>query len=147
MKRLVLVALVAACDTRAVSVDERCRVTVDASALGPVEPLQEVTLPARPMSTPWDTRARLGGLDAQVTAVARTDCLVCDSCRADAGCDACDTCAACTDSCATCVETLTFVVPETIASGPADLLVFNRNGASGPVRVTVAPGADTAAAP
>lgn len=147
MKRLALLAVLAACDTASLNLDERCTVTVDASALGPVAPSEPVTVAARPMSTRWDTRARLGGVDAEVTEVTRTDCLVCDSCKADAGCDACDTCDACDDACASCLETLTFVVPDSLAPGPADLLVFNRSGASDPVRLTVAPAPDTGAAP
>ncbi len=94
-----------------------------------------ITATGTPFSTANDTQVRVGGVAASVTVLERDGCAVCDECRIST----CESCYACTDcdlSCASCVETLTFVVP-VVSAGAQSVVITNAYGASEPVAFTV----------
>lgn len=134
---LLPVLLLAACEEVTVDLPDVCVVDVEIGEAVPLVRGEPATLAARPMSATFDTRARVGGLDAFVEEVARTDCLLCDSCRADNDCQVCGTCEACDDPCAACQETVTLVVDPALPAGPTTLVIFNRHGVSDAVPVQV----------
>ena len=70
--------LVAACDTTTIEVVRPCTVELEVPSGVPVEAGDTLTLAGAPLSTPWDTRVRIGGLDAPVSDVVREACLHAD---------------------------------------------------------------------
>ena len=99
---------------------------------------EAVVAEGRQFTTVLDTVVTVGGASAMVVAVERTDCDTCDSCRADSrsNCTLCGTCEACEEACATCVEALTFEVPEQ-EPGSAPVQITNGYGASFPIAFEV----------
>lgn len=139
MRSLVLpLLLVAACDTTTVEIVRPCTVELELDAGTPVQAGTSLTIPGAPLSTSWDTRVRIGGVDAPVTDVMREACLPCDSCRSDAGCASCGTCEGCSAVCEACVQQVTVTVPADLQSGTWDLILFNRHGSSEPTSIDVA---------
>ena len=88
-----------------------------------------ITLDGGPFSATWDTVVRVGGVDASVTDVVRTECDSCDTCRADADCLSCGACADCDAVCATCVQTAVFLVPD-VTPGVQPVVLYNQHGTS-----------------
>lgn len=107
-----------------------------------------VVLTSSPLTEVWDTVVTIGGVQAELVSLDRTDCDDCDECVADAGCTECDVqCEDCTETCATCVETVTVLVPA-LAAGSHPVQVFNRHGHSdlGTLEVLAGDTGDTGAA-
>ncbi len=126
-----MLALLLACANTAETTFPTC--TVDLIGLEPASAQvgDTVTLTATPLTQLQDSALRVGGVDAVVSSLDRTDCETCDSCRSTNGCaecgqdcDACD--AECRDSC---VETLTFLVPE-LAPGSHGVVLYTAHGGS-----------------
>lgn len=107
------------------------------------EPGTEVVFQGGPVTDVQDTLVRVGGESALVANVAREDCTFCDACINEAGCDPCGTaCSACTELCATCVQSVTFVIPE-VDPGPTTVVIQNLWGSTDPIAFDVLPGQDT----
>ena len=100
---------------------------------GAVQPGDSVTMRTIPASAAWDTRIRVGGVDATITGVNREDestCLDCDNCRAEQNCLTCGSCDPCNERCAGCtVQETTFIVPQ-VQGGVWPISVFNRHGSA-----------------
>ncbi|MCP4807179.1 MAG: hypothetical protein GY913_26200 [Proteobacteria bacterium] len=94
-------------------------------------PGDEVVLAASPVTVDYDTALSLAGARAEIVSVDRTGCDSCDTCLTDAECGTCATdCDACDALCdATCVETITFIVPD-VESGVTTIELFNTHGGS-----------------
>jgi hypothetical protein len=101
-----------------------------------VYPGQALTLSGGPLTTTYDTRAQIGGRDATVRDVSRTECDACDACREDAECSGCFACADCELTCETCVEALVIEVPS-LPAGPAKLIVVNAYGSNAPLQLQI----------
>ena len=132
-----LALLLFACDTTFTSTSQSCEVDLIAVEPAEVQPGDTVTLTATPLTEPWDTAIRVGGLDVEVLSVAREGCDDCVVCQAEQGCVGCkDDCDTCDATCETCVETATFTVPA-LDAGDHAVLLFNANGGSNPITLTV----------
>lgn len=102
-------------------------------------PGAEVTAGGRPLTADVDTLVRVSGVDAELVSVDRSEvgCLACDECYVSAGCDGCEQCSECADACGDCVQSVTFLVPETTPAGPAEVTVFNAYGTSPPMALEI----------
>ncbi len=129
-----------ACDTESGTAVATCPLEAPAAAPETAAPGETVTLTTRPLTEAYDTVVTIGPVRAEVVSVDRATCDACDTCRVAAGCSDCGSCDACVTDCATCVETVSVLVPD-IAEGPADVVVRNARGASaaGQLTVTAAP--------
>ena len=94
-----------------------------------------------PVSDVWDTSVRVGGVDANVLSVDRTDCDACDLCQQAAGCDGCGLCTDCTATCDSCEESVSFEAP-TLPDGAADVVIVNPYGRSTSLALDVASAAN-----
>lgn len=96
------------------------------------------------LTQPYDTVVQFDGTNATVLDIERVDCSACDACVLEAvdaeACDPCGTCTECDSFCASCVETVSFEVPD-IEEGPARVVILNRFGQSGPEPFFVTAGA------
>ena len=111
--------------------------TLDLAVESPeVYPGQSLTLSGGPLTAVYDTRAQVGGLNAIVQDISRTECAACDACREEAECTGCFACTECEASCDTCTEALAIEVPA-LPAGPADLVVLNAYGSSSPLQLQV----------
>jgi hypothetical protein len=140
-----LLALLApACTEDTTSRFEQCEVM---AVLDPLEaaPGDAVTATSDLLTEPYDTRVIVGEIDAEIGSIDRTDCTVCDTCRYEADCK-CDACLGCQESCAPCVQVLTFAVPA-LPPGPTTVVIVNAWGSSPPLDLVVLPseGSDTGA--
>ncbi|TNE91837.1 MAG: hypothetical protein EP330_03820 [Deltaproteobacteria bacterium] len=113
--------------------------TVDGSLdLSEGLPGATVVFTGRPTSELFDTVVHVGGVEAEVVSVDRSDdCVFCDACVTDADCTGCETsCADCDAVCETCVETTTFLVPDLL---PQETTVVLQNlwGSTDPIPFTV----------
>jgi hypothetical protein len=136
-----LFLMVLACTVGESSTVLHCDLT--GPVLTPVEaaPGSTVVAVSRPMTTSWDTLVAVGGSQAAVSAVDRTECEACDTCREAAECNVCGTCTECAQECSPCVESVSFVVP-TLAPGAYPVVVTNLHAASVGVTLTVADGGE-----
>lgn len=100
-----------------------------------------ITLTGRPMTDAPDTEVRLGGERALVLSVDRNDCTLCDECIVAAECSPCGTCDACAIACESCVQTVTFNVPE-VSDGERPVVLINAYGSTAPLGFEVVPLAD-----
>lgn len=98
---------------------------------------ESLTFTGGPYTSPEDTVLVAGSVRAAASDVTRTGCAICDSCRDDHGCDP-----GCADSCNSCVETATFVVPDA-APGPLEVTVVDGWGSSAPIPLVVVDADDT----
>lgn len=135
------------CSTSSEAISLHC--TLDTPSFSPsaAAPGDTVVATTHPLTELWDTTVHLGATPAEVVALSRGGeeelCASCDACREAAGCTACDSCFTCNDECATCVETVSFVVPA-VAEGTATVTITNVHGSTAEGRLTVvAPGTDT----
>ena len=114
--------------------------TVDLLSFEPAAALpgDSITLTATPLTELQDSSLRVGGVDAAITSVDRTDCETCDSCRTSNGCASCDQdCDACDAECRdNCVETLVFTLPQ-LDAGSHGVVLFNAHGGSLEARIEV----------
>jgi hypothetical protein len=94
------------------------------------------TITGRPFTVLLDTSIRLNDTFAEVLAVERSECTLCDTCRAEVGCTACESCTECETSCETCEQIIDFVVPD-VDPGTYTLFVRNGFGMSESERLTV----------
>lgn len=137
LRTLALLGALACGDT----VEERYAVcpvtlTLDVTEAAPGDVVRAV---GGPLSTRADTRVQVGGVQASVTDVTRTDCEACDACRDELGCLSCGACAGCDDDCAACTQSVGFEVPtEPTVAGDVSVQVINRHGTSDalPLQVT-----------
>jgi len=125
-----MLTLLGGCVTETAAELPTCELQVTAPA-ETVSTADSVTVVGRPFTNLLDTSVRFEGSEAPVTNVDREDCTLCDPCRESAGCTVCETCEACTASCETCIETVTFDVPE-LATGKYTVVFRNRYGLSTP---------------
>jgi hypothetical protein len=88
------------------------------------------------MTESWDTTVGVGSVAATGVSVDRAECDACDTCREEQECNVCGTCTACADDCASCVESVSFVVPD-LAPGTYGVVVTNLHAASVAVDLTV----------
>ena len=124
---LVLLSLLA-CNTTVVAGYDDCSIAINPTPAAGL-PGDFITLDGGPFSVTWDTVVRVGGVDASVTDVVRADCDTCDTCRADADCLSCGACADCDAVCATCVQTVVFLVPD-VTPGVQPVVMYNQHGTS-----------------
>ncbi|MEZ4316519.1 MAG: hypothetical protein R3F61_03415 [Myxococcota bacterium] len=75
-------------------------------------PGETVVVTGGPLSAAFDLHVTVAGIAADVQSIERTECDACDQCLLDNDCLACGTCLPCTQTCSTCVETTTLVVPD-----------------------------------
>jgi hypothetical protein len=131
----------AGCGTAAVAPPPTC--ALDFAAPLPAAPGDTVTLLGGPVTDPEDTTVLVGGTSATLVDVSRDECTLCDACESAANCTGCDDCLVCKDSCDTCVQRVSFVVPE-VTPGNQSLVVINSWGSSTDLVLAVAaPPADT----
>jgi hypothetical protein len=132
-----------ACDATTTLIAQRCDISLSALSPDAGAPGTLVTAEVNPVTKSWDTVVHVGGTQAAVSSVARTDCEICDTCRAEEGCGDCDTCGACDDVCRdTCIETVQFSTPDITPGSYATSLV-NRHGQSNSLLFTVLAAPDT----
>ena len=139
-------------------------VTIDEFETCSIEltPVAETVIPGEvvswvggPLTEVRDTRVTVGGVDAVVLDVVRSECDGCDACLETAGCTPCGSCdgaelevaqrvacfgdpfAGTEGECGTCVETLTFEIPVTLLPGPAAVWMVNRHGIARPLEVVI----------
>lgn len=105
-----------------------------------------VLLRGAPMSEPFDTVVRVGGVVAEVMSVERDGCTACDACRAEEGCSSCGPCPDCDADCGGCEQALSFLVPD-IPGGPTVIMVYNQHGTSAPIPFQVWREPDTGLTP
>jgi len=125
------------CGVVQVDIFEQC--TIDA-VLEPSAAFAGETIVATgdPFSQPYDTLITVGGERAEISAIDRSQCTRCDTCRAENGCGGCKS------ACADCVETVTFELPE-VDPGPTTVRLYNAFGGTEAIPFTVL-GGDTGAA-
>ena len=107
MKAVCVLLLLAGCTTSSSTNIHTCDIPATLGRPnGPVG--STVTATGEHFTQTYDTLVQVGGVQAKVSSVTRTDCTICDACVASeinaSACDACGPCAACVDSCATCVS-------------------------------------------
>ncbi len=129
--------LILGCTTSTSTEVQICEVDLVAVTPEALLPGDEAVLTATPLTTDYDTALYLSGVRAQVTAVDRSGCEECDTCREDAECLVCQDCDTCDALCASdCLETVRFVVPE-LPPGPATVQLYNTYGGSDPLTVEI----------
>ena len=130
-----IVALFTGCITETTTELETCDLTIDHPETEFVAG-DSVLITGTPFTTVLDTSVRFSGVDADVVAVNRTDCTLCESCRVSAGCSACDTCVACVTSCEPCEETTQLTIPD-LEAGKYTVVFRNQYGQSIPSQWTI----------
>ncbi len=130
-----LILLFTACINSVITVDYKtCPMAIE---LDITEALPgEVVTITGDMSEDFDTSIRVGGANVAVVDFTRDECADCDSCRIFADCNECEACADCTATCASCVQTVTFIVPD-VDAGQTAVVLANRYGTSDSVPFTV----------
>lgn len=126
---LLFVALLMGCTETETTTFDQCQVQamLEPATAGVGE---EVVLTGGPFTEPYDTVVQVGGADAQVLEVERTDCDPCDECLEDWDCGPCMTCEHdCDELCEACVEITSFEVPE-VSAGPTSVVLINRYGST-----------------
>lgn len=102
-----------------------------------------VTATGRPMTSVWDTAVFVGSDRASLVDVNRLDCEACDECREAENCDACSDCAPCLTECTeTCVEQVSFVVPN-ISESSSTVSMYNGHGQSNLLPISLVSTTDT----
>lgn len=140
MSKRILVALLAglvACPSSELPEFHQCMLDAELSATeGP--PGTEIVATGGEYSVDYDTTVLVDAVPAPVLDVVRSNCAFCDGCRdaLEEPCNACEECDDCSISCADCVQTVRFVVPD-LAPGAVDVVLTNRFGTSGPIPFTV----------
>jgi hypothetical protein len=149
----------AACGAPSISAIEICALDLSLAA-STAAPGDVLTVTGGPLTELRDTIVTVGGIQAEVSEVARSeecsDSIVgCDVCRVEAECPPCGFCPLDVDaaramgaerletcfgdpladppvegSCDLCVETVTFTVPADLPPGPTSVVVFNAEGQS-----------------
>ena len=140
---IALFFLFIACETEATGYSLNC--DMPAPALAPADGAPGATIIAtgNAYTEVHDTVVTVGGEAASVLDVERADCDACDECRVNAGCTSCDDCDDCASDCLTCVETVSFAVPD-LPTGAYPVTVTNLHGqsANAAFAVTAAPVTD-----
>ncbi|MEY3213304.1 MAG: hypothetical protein RIT28_3785 [Pseudomonadota bacterium] len=149
---LLLFTLLTACtltdSTAVVDSANVCELALAQVAPEAALPGETIQLVLSPLTTADDTLVTIGGVRAQLVTFERAGCEDCDACRETYLCAPClDDCDICDLGCeAECVERVEVLVPS-LAPGPATIEVFNGEGASGRLTLTVlAPPEDTGGA-
>jgi len=126
-----LTALFSGCITETTSELLTCELDVDAptAELFAGEP---TTVTGRPFTSLLDSSVRFGESEAEITAVERLDCTLCDQCRVSAQCTVCDECNECATSCETCSETMSLTIPD-LPTGQYTVVFRNQYGLSIPL--------------
>lgn len=135
--------MVLACTTTSSSLSLTCDLSAPAFAPPEAAPGETVVATTGPLTETWDTTVSVGSTPATGVVVARQDCDACDECVSAAECNVCLECDDCIADCATCVETVSFTVPD-VALGATTVTITNLHASSAPVAfVVVEAGADT----
>ncbi|MCB9678866.1 MAG: hypothetical protein H6737_27440 [Alphaproteobacteria bacterium] len=108
---MTLLFLLFSCDLAAIGTYEVCDLDLS-PAPAAADPGDTVVITGGPLSAQHDLLVTIAGLRAEVLDMQREGCGECDTCLAENGCLACGTCLPCTETCSTCVETTTIVVPD-----------------------------------
>jgi len=134
--------LLLGCSTDSSSLSLLCELRKPVLAPAEARPGETVVATTGPLTAAFDTAVSVGGTAAKVTALDRTTCDECDTCRDAADCSSCDECTSCATECSTCVETVSFTVPD-LAPGATTVTVTNLHAASRAAALTVSAAADT----
>ncbi|MDP2313467.1 MAG: hypothetical protein Q8P41_11220 [Pseudomonadota bacterium] len=135
------VLLMVACESTTITSDPTCAIELPTLSTTTAAPGESIVLTTTPLTEVWDTVVTVGSLTAEIVEVDRSTCDDCDDCRDTGGCASCGECDACTTACDTCVETLTFIVPD-LAAGEWPVELVNRHGRSESVLLTVSGAAE-----
>ncbi|MDP2309483.1 MAG: hypothetical protein Q8P18_25905 [Pseudomonadota bacterium] len=133
---LLSLLLMLACETATSTSYKTCSLNTPALAPASAMPGEQVVLTAQPLTEVWDTAVTVGAARAELVEVDRSTCDDCDDCRDTGGCSSCDDCEDCATPCDTCVQTLTFIVPD-LGAGEWPVEIVNRHGRSERVLLTV----------
>ncbi len=138
--------LVLACTTTSSSLSLTCDLSTPVFTPAEAAPGATVVAATGPLTESWDTTVSVGSTPATGVVVARQDCDACDECFSAAECNVCGECDDCIADCATCVETVSFTVPD-VALGSTSVTITNLHAASAPTAFVVVEadtGGDTA---
>ena len=136
-----LIGSLGGCATSTTVVSERCDVTLDQAEPAIAGPQETVVLYGSPFTEAYDTVVFVGTTAAEVESAER-DCDECDECREEALCTECDDCDDCATECNTCLETVTFLVPD-VEDGETKITLLNAHGRSNELAFTVFTEIDT----
>lgn len=137
MRIFLILMCLAGCEEASTPLTERCDISLSALSPSSAVPGASVIATVDPVSSSWDTVVQVGNAEADVEAVARTDCEECDACRVEQTCTDCETCSACDDECRDrCLETVQFTVPD-VSEGDHAVSVLNKHGHSNSLVFTV----------
>lgn len=125
-----------ACATTTTTPARTCSLDTPTLVPSSAMPGDQVVVTAQPLTEVWDTAVTVGSARAELVEVDRSTCDDCDDCRDTGGCSTCDDCEPCDVACDTCVQSLTFVVPD-LAAGEWPVEIVNRHGRSERVLLTV----------
>ena len=130
--------LLVACAETTISTSPTC--TLDGVELAPTSaaPGEVVIAYTRPLTEVWDTAITVGAARAELVDLDRSTCDACDDCRVTEECSSCEACDSCEDTCASCVESVSFLVPD-VAEGDWSVEIVNRHGRSDRAALTVLP--------
>lgn len=131
--------MIFACTTTTSSVSQTCDLSTPVLTPASALPGATVVASTGPLTESWDTSVAFVGAAASQVVVGRDACEDCDSCRAAAVCNVCGECADCAIECSTCIETVSFAVPD-VPAGSTTLTITNLHAASSPVAFTVLEG-------
>jgi hypothetical protein len=126
-----LVTLLSGCGDEVTTVFTNCNLDVTLTPSSGF-PGDVIVATGTPFTSAYDTLIQVGGFNADVLLVERTDCTACDACRPDRECSECGSCIRCEVDCDLCVETITFIVPDAPA-GLTVATILNLYGTTGPV--------------
>ena len=124
--------LVLACTTTSSSLSLTCDLTTPGLSPAEAAPGETVVATTGPLTESWDTTVFVGSTPATGVVVTRQDCDACDECVNAAECNVCGECNECVSDCSTCIETVTFTVPEG-ALGATTVTPTNLHASSSPV--------------
>ncbi len=127
----------AGCSTLPSNYALRCDVTLDSISPTNASPGDSVVVTGGPFTSTYDSAVYVGESRAVVDDVDRSSCYECDSCQAENNCSVCGDCDVCDAVCATtCIEALTFVVPD-LPTGTYAVQLFNGHGQSNAATLSV----------
>jgi hypothetical protein len=130
------IVLMLACQVPATTDARTCALHTPTLVPSSAMPGEQIVVTTQPLTEAWDTAVTVGSARAELVAIDRSTCDDCDDCRDTGGCSTCDECEECDTPCDTCVQTLTFVVPD-LGAGEWPVEIVNRHGRSERVALTV----------
>ena len=118
---LLSIVLMLACQVAETTDAKTCALHTPTLVPSSAMPGEQIVVTTQPLTETWDTAVTVGSARAELVTIDRSTC---------EDCEACDT------PCDTCVQTLTFVVPE-LGAGEWPVEIVNRHGRSERVSLTV----------